>query len=152
MLSHPFLAQVPSQRSLGNTLGFPQICPYKAHNQVHISSIWSTSIWADIKSKIIPLEYENQEFLQYIIHNSQFTKNITRYRKKHENKKNAVHRDQHWHGPDFGFKKQKIYYKYIQITKGKYFKELKKDTVFRMNKEGILYRKLEYIKISKWKL
>lgn len=51
--------------------------------------------------------------------------------------KNVVNRDQHQNGPDFGFGKQRKYYKYIQIAKGKYFKEWKKDMVFRVNREKI---------------
>lgn len=66
--------------------------------------------------------------------------------------KNVVNTDQHWEGSDFAFSKQSIFfysfYKYIQIAKGKYFKALKKDMVFRVNIEKIkleieIYKKLK---------
>ena len=41
-------------------------------------------------------------------------------------KKNAVNRGQHWDGSDFVFRKQRKYYKYIQITKGKSLRILKR--------------------------
>lgn len=63
---------------------------------------------------------------------------------KRKKKKNAVSIGQHWDGSDFIFRKQRKYYKYIQITKGKSLRILKRYSFQEKKKrDKILYRKLE---------
>lgn len=54
-------------------------------------------------------------------------------------KKNAVSRGQHWNGSDFVFRKQRKYYKYIQITKGKFLRILKRYSLQEKKRDKILY-------------
>ena len=132
------------KQHIRGSLDFPKACPYKEYNKVYISSKWVTSIWTYTSIKIHLLRWweKNWEFLQCIIHNIQFTTHYCRERELWK-EKNAVGRGQHWDGSDFGFRKKRKYYKYIQITKGTCLRILKRYSLQGKKRDKILHRKLE---------